>query len=267
MEREINKNYMLMAELSKALMNEEFQMYYHPLIDLNTGKISSVETLLRWKHPVYGFISPLDFIPLAEEVGTIVEIGHWVLRQTCRQIEIWQKEGMKTLPVSVNLSAVQLQQGDIASIVKEVVYESNIESNLLIIEVNESVMMQNVETTINILHELKAFGVQIVIDDFGTYYSSLQYLNNFPLDMIKIDRCFVRDMIDHKKDRELVKMIIELSHQLGMKVIAEGVENKTQLELLRELECDEVQGYFYSKPMEVSEVERYVKKWGVISKE
>ncbi|MFA9455982.1 EAL domain-containing protein [Halalkalibacter sp. AB-rgal2] len=257
MERDIRKNYVLMAELSKATLNHEFQMFYQPLFDTKTGHISSVEALLRWKHPVYGYISPYDFIPLAEETGAIIGIGQWVLKEACNQIKDWHSQGIYSCSLSINFSARQLQQEGVVSAVKETILATGIEPHLLKIEVTESVMMVNVETTIDTLYDLKEIGVQIVIDDFGTYYSSLQYLKNFPLDIIKIDRCFIRDMVEHSKEREVVKMIIDLGHQLGMKVVAEGVENDDQYRMLKEYQCDEVQGYLFSKPIPAEEVNHF----------
>ncbi|WP_426192013.1 bifunctional diguanylate cyclase/phosphodiesterase [Massilia sp. DWR3-1-1] len=235
--------------LRHALARQELLLHYQPQVDLASGAIVGAEALLRWQHPELGMVMPGDFIGLAEQTGLIVPIGAWVLRSACRQGAAWERAGMGKLRVAVNLSSIQFSQHDIAQTVAEALAESGLDPRCLEIELTEGIVMQNVERTISTLHQLKGLGVQISLDDFGTGYSSLAYLKRFPIDVIKIDQSFVRDIANDPDDALIVISIITLAHKLRLKVIAEGVETAAQLAFLRDNDCDEIQGYYFSKPL------------------
>ncbi len=246
-------------KLRKALKRNELVTFYQPQLDLSTGKISGMEALVRWKHPELGMISPAQFIPIAEETGLILPIGEWVLRTALKQAKEWHN-AYKPLVVSVNLSARQFQQQDLVSIVDDALREAGLPSELLELEITESLGMKNPEQTLITLGELKAMGVRIAIDDFGTGYSSLSYLKKFPIDTLKVDRSFVTDMPGDANDSAIVAAIIALAHSLKLTVIAEGVENGAQAEYLLELGCEKVQGYLYSPPVDAAAFARILMK-------
>jgi diguanylate cyclase (GGDEF)-like protein len=250
---------LLEKELRKAIIRDEFVLFYQPQIHTQSGEVTGMEALVRWEHSEWGLVSPAEFIPLAEETGLIVHIGEWVLRTACAQNKAWQNAGHTPKRVGVNLSARQFQQQNLVEIVARVLQETGLNPKYLELEVTESTIVRDMETTTSQLNKLKQLGVQIAIDDFGTSYSSLNYLKHFPIDTIKVDQSFVRDMFADKKDSEIVRMIIQLGHILQLKVIAEGVENEEQHHLLREQQCDEVQGYLFSHPLSASEFENYDK--------
>lgn len=234
--------------LKKALERNEFLLYYQPKLDLKTGKIKGVEALIRWFHPQKGLISPLDFIPLAEETGQIIPIGEWVLRTACEQGRIWREKGLSPMVISVNLSARQIFQPHLVEMVQNILEETELSPKYLELEITESIMM-DAQQVLVVLWNLKQLGVQISLDDFGTGYSSLYYLKEFPIDTIKIDKRFVRNCMDDRKDATIVKAIIAMSHQLKLEVIAEGIETKDQLVFLQQNLCNQGQGYFFSKPV------------------
>lgn len=234
-------------QLRHALEQGEFEVFYQPKVDITTKRIIGMEALVRWNHPEFGLVSPAEFIPLAEETGLIVPIGEWVLRTACAQSKFWQDEGF-ALQVSVNLSARQLQQ-NLSGIVMRIIHETGFDPNYLELEVTESSIMKNVEYSIKVLNELKKFGIKIAIDDFGTGYSSLGYLKKLPIDTLKIDKSFIKDITTNPDDTALVMAIITLSHNLRLKVIAEGVETEEQLRFLHLVRCDQMQGYLFSKPV------------------
>lgn len=238
----------LEANLKKALERKEFQLYYQPKLDLISGEIYGVEALIRWKHPEKGIISPLEFIPFAEETGLIVPIGEWVLRAACKQGKAWQGIGMPPLIMAVNLSARQLYQSNLVEMVQEILVETKLAPEYLEFEITESIIM-DVQKVLPILRKLKRIGVRISLDDFGTRYSSLYYLKEFPIDIIKIDQSFVRNCTADVKDGTIVKAIIAMAHQLKVDVIAEGIETKNQLIFLQQNLCSRGQGYFFSKPL------------------
>jgi diguanylate cyclase (GGDEF)-like protein/PAS domain S-box-containing protein len=240
--------------LRNALGRGEFMLYYQPQVDLKTGKIVGAEALIRWQHPEFGMVLPADFIALAEETGLIVSIGAWALRTACAQNKAWQKVGFGKLRIAVNLSAIQFAQPDIVQTVAAALDESGLDPACLEIELTESVVMHDVERTIATLHQLKALGVGLSVDDFGTGYSSLAYLKRFPIDVLKIDQSFVRDIATNPGDATIVDSIIGLAHNLGLHVIAEGVETAEQLAYLRHQECDEIQGYYFSRPMSATAI-------------
>jgi EAL domain-containing protein (putative c-di-GMP-specific phosphodiesterase class I) len=247
------------SDLRNALEREEFVLHYQPQVDLSTGRIVGVEALIRWQHPTLGMVPPARFIGLAEEMGLIVPIGLWVLRTACRQSVAWQNAGLGRIRVAVNLSARQFYQQDLAASIKAVLEETGIAPHLLELELTESMMMSDVEHAAGILRTLKAIGVQLSIDDFGTGYSSLAYLKRFPIDLLKIDQSFVRDITIDPDDAAIVLSIISLAHSLRLKVIAEGVETQAQLSYLQQHDCDYLQGFYFSRPLPAPECEQMLK--------
>ena len=241
--------------LRTALERNEFVLYYQPQVDLQTGAVVGVESLLRWQHPELGLLTPDRFIALAEETGLIVPIGAWVLRTACSQASTWQRQGIANLRVAVNLSASQFEQPNFACLIATVLEETGLPATLLDLELTESAVMTDVERTISVLYELRALGVQLSIDDFGTGYSSLAYLKRFPIDVLKIDRSFVNDISQNSNDAAISKTIISMAHTLGIRVIAEGVETEAQCEFLSQNMCDEIQGYLISTPRPAPEIE------------
>ncbi|MDB5758165.1 MAG: hypothetical protein JWM30_1454 [Burkholderia sp.] len=241
--------------LREALERDEFVLHYQPQVDLQTGAVVGVETLIRWQHPELGLILPDRFIALAEDTGLIVPIGTWVLRTACAQASAWQRTGIGNLRVAVNLSASQFAQPDFACMIASVLNETGLAATMLDLELTESLVMTDVECTISVLNELRALGVRLSIDDFGTGYSSLSYLKRFPIDVLKIDRSFVKDISQNTNDAAISKAIISMAHTLGIRVIAEGVETEAQCEFLSQNMCDEIQGYLFSAPLPASELD------------
>jgi len=239
----------LEEELNKALEKDEFSVYYQAKLDVQSRKIIGMEALIRWKHPEKALISPSGFIPLAEETGQIIAIDEWVLYTACLQNRAWQDAGFAPMVIAVNLSTSHLENTKLTKVVAQALQNSGLEPQYLELEITESKIMKNPVTSIIVLNELKAMGVRIAIDDFGTGHSSLNYLRQIPLDYVKIDRSFVMNITKAPHDIAIIKSIITLAHSLDLKVIAEGVETEQQLEFLREHECDEVQGYLFSKPV------------------
>jgi diguanylate cyclase (GGDEF)-like protein/PAS domain S-box-containing protein len=239
--------------LRVARERNEFSLVYQPKIDLESGRMIGVEALLRWQHPSVGLISPGRFIPLAEETGLIIPIGEWVLRTACEQIRAWRDAGIE-LPVAVNLSACQFRQRNLAHTIHRILSETGVPPKCLELEITESDVMENAEIAIATLDELKARGVSISVDDFGTGYSSLSYLKRFPLDVLKIDRSFVRDIAVDSDDAAIVEAIIALARSLEIKVVAEGVETEDQMAFLNRAGCDYAQGYLFSQPVESGQI-------------
>ncbi|CAM4420713.1 EAL domain-containing protein [Paenibacillus alkaliterrae] len=256
MNKMITKKMMLENALRKALERQEFTIFYQPQVSIQTNKMIGMEALIRWQHPEMGLISPTEFIPLAEETGLIVPIGEWVLRTVCSQNKAWQAAEYPPVRISVNLSARQFQQGNLADTLSRILQETRLEPQYLELEITESIIMQNIEKTIATLNELKLMGVQISVDDFGTGFSSLSYLKHFPVDTLKIDQSFVWDINICPKDTAIVTTIINMAHNLQLKVIAEGVETQEQFTFLKQQQCDEVQGYLFSKPLSCEEAEK-----------
>ncbi len=248
----------LQHEMYRAIQREEFVLHYQPQYDLLEGRIVGIEALVRWKHPVRGLLSPGVFIPLAEESGMIVQIGDWVLKEACRQNKAWQDAGLPKVPVSVNLSIRQFLQHDLTSKIADVLEETGLEPRYLDLEITES-MTIDVGHVSRCLLAITDLGVGISVDDFGTGYSSFHYLKNFPIDRLKIDRSFVRDIQQDPSDAEIVAAIIAMAHNLNIQVIAEGVETEEQMEFLRRHQCDEMQGYYWSPPVSSDKIESMLK--------
>lgn len=255
MNRRSVERLLLENSLRRALDKQEFEVYYQPQVDLASGRIMGLEALIRWKHPQMGFIPPSTFIPLAEETGLILSIGEWVLRTACRQIKDWHDAGLPRVPVSVNLSPRQFLKKELAESIRRILEEAGLEPEWLELEITESVLMQNSETNIAVLREFKKMGIRISIDDFGTGYSSLGYLKRFPIDCLKIDQSFVRDMTTNREDAAIATAIISLAHNLDMKVIAEGIETEEQALFLRSQRCNAMQGYLFSPPLPTEQCE------------
>jgi diguanylate cyclase (GGDEF)-like protein len=250
----------LEGDLRNAVERDEFVLHYQPQVDLRIGRIVGMEALIRWKHPELGMVPPARFIGLAEETGLIVTMGSWVMRTACAQNKAWQEAGLGHLPVAVNVSALQFGQADFVQSVATVLEQTGLAPQYLEIEVTESLFMTEVDHAIGILRDLKALGVKLSIDDFGTGYSSLSYLKRFPIDVLKIDQSFVRDLTDHRDDAAIVVSIISLAHSLRLTVIAEGVETKEQVAYLQQHGCDQMQGYFFSRPVPAEELKQMLRE-------
>ena len=258
MEHSISEHVRLESDLRRALENEELEVYYQPQARLDTGELIGMEALVRWNHPTRGFVSPIEFIPLAEEIGLINRLGEWVLRTACNQLQTWINAGLPELRVAVNLSVRQLLQKEFTKTVQMALQDTGLSPHLLELEITESTLMENAQDTLAALHELRAIGLRLSIDDFGTGYSSLSYLKRFPVDIIKIDRSFVQDTPDDADDAAIVTGIIALAHSLRLEVVAEGVETEAQLRFLREQNCDILQGYYLSKPIPADKFEQFI---------
>lgn len=244
----------LERDLRKVLEDnseQQLKVFYQPIIDLNSGQIVSFEALLRWEHPTYGWISPLRFIPIAEETGLIRPLGWWVLNESCNQLKYWHENilGHDHLGINVNLSALQLKQVDFLATFKSILTTSEINPSNLKLEITESAILGGIAGEVNPLFELSALGIKVCIDDFGTGYSSLSRLHEFPIATLKIDRAFVRRIEESKDGAAMAAMIIALAHGLGFEVVAEGIESENQLKKLKLLSCESGQGYLFARPL------------------
>ncbi|MEO6079434.1 MAG: EAL domain-containing protein [Steroidobacteraceae bacterium] len=239
----------LEGDLRQALALNQFEIYYQPKVDATTGKVHGAEALIRWHHPERGLVMPADFIPLAEECGLIHSIGDWVIREACRQCKAWQIEGLLPLRVAVNVAAAQFRNGTLLDTIQRALQDAGLEPRCLELELTESAVMTNPEESVAILENLSRMGVVVSVDDFGTGYSSMSYLRRFPIDKLKIDRGFIRDLVTRPDDVSIVQAIISLAHSLKLKVIAEGVETPEQLGFLRSMGCDQYQGFHFSPPL------------------
>lgn len=249
----------LETELRGALDRDEYELYYQPKIDLATQAFSGIEALLRWRSPERGLVSPGEFISVLEEAGLITAVGIWVIATVCAQIVRWQAAGLKVPPVAINLSARQFRQQNLAAIIGQLICDSGVDPQLLEFELTESMLMSDAESAVETLQQIKARGIRLALDDFGTGYSSLSYLKRFPLDALKIDRVFIRDLAPQGEDASIVLAIINLARSLKLRVIAEGVETAEQLALLRKHDCDEAQGYFIAHPMDTDSMSRLLR--------
>jgi diguanylate cyclase (GGDEF)-like protein len=249
----------LETELRRAVARQQFSLHYQPKVDMESGQITGVEALLRWKHPELGLVSPAQFIPLAEETGLIVPIGRWVMREACAQNMAWQRRGLRPVSMAVNLSPRQFADEQLLHDVDEAIAASGMSPVLLQLEVTESMVMRNVTRAVRVLDAIQSRGIRLAIDDFGTGYSSMSLMKQFPIDTIKIDRSFVRDLPRDSEDQAIAQAIISMGKALGMTVVAEGVETAEQHAFLRDHRCDEIQGFLFSKPLPPRELEKLLR--------
>ncbi|WP_324780933.1 EAL domain-containing protein [Thiobacillus sedimenti] len=260
MNRRAQEHMMLQNRLHQALYRAELQLHYQPQVNAADGRVTGVEALLRWRNPELGEVPPARFIPVAEDCGLIVPIGAWVIEQSCRQAQAWRQAGLPDLTLSVNLSALQFRRAGLIETIAGALERSGLPPQLLELELTESILLQDVENTLEAVRQLKAMGVRLSIDDFGTGYSSLSYLKRFAVDRLKIDQSFVRDISTDPDDAAIARAIIQLAHSLRLGIIAEGVETQEQLAFLREAGCSEVQGYLFSKPLPPAELEAFLRR-------
>lgn len=258
MNRRTLERILIKNKLIHALERNELFLLYQPQVDLQSGRIIGAEALVRWDNPLYGKVLPAQFIPIAEENGLIPPIGEWVLREACRQNQEWRKLGLMKITMAVNLSVVQFRQKNLGEIIKAILHESGLAPSGLELEITEGVVMQDAEAAILLLEDMKAMGLKLSVDDFGTGYSSLSYLKRFPIDKLKIDQSFVRDLTTDTDDAVIVSTIISMAHSLKLKVIAEGVESAEQLAFLKQQGCDEIQGYYFSQPVSAEEFTKLI---------
>jgi diguanylate cyclase (GGDEF)-like protein len=251
----VHEKFLLQEELRNAVARSEFVLHYQPQVDLRTGRVFAVEALIRWNHPKHGIVPPTKFIPLAEETGLIVSIGDWVLREACRQNKSWQDAGVPPMAVSVNVSARQFRERDLVSRVAAALSEGGLEAKYLELELTESLIMQDVGLAVATMKDLRRLGLQLSIDDFGTGYSSLSALKTFPVARLKIDKSFIDGILSDENDKAVAGAVMSLGRALNLRVIAEGVETEAQAAFLRSINCDEIQGYLFSKPLPAAEIE------------
>ena len=242
--------------LRQAVEHNEFTLHYQPKIELAGGQICALEALLRWERPGYGAVSPAVFVPVLESLGLIVPVGRWVIDTVCQQIAVWQRGLIGAVEVSVNVSGHQLIEGDLIADIERILIETGVAPHWLEVELTEGSLMENTQHTIASLHRLRDLGVKISIDDFGTGYSSLAYLRRFPIDTLKIDIAFIREVTTNPQDAAITRTIIELAHSLSLQVVAEGVETQAQLAFLKGAGCDQIQGYLFSRPLPAATLER-----------
>ncbi|SOC22709.1 diguanylate cyclase (GGDEF)-like protein [Ureibacillus xyleni] len=254
MNEEILTKSLLENDLRKALSNNELEVYYQPQLDVDTDKVIATEALLRWHHPEKGFVSPMEFIPIAEETGLIMPIGEWVLEEACKQTKKWRNQG-HDLTVSVNLSNVQLMDNRIVEKIKDILLKIKLEPQYLTLEITESTAITSLKDTHCKLKQLQLFGVNIALDDFGTGYSSLSYLSSLPINIVKIDKSFINDITDKTK-KEIVKSVSNIAHSIGLKVVAEGIEEEEQFTVIQSLGIEMIQGYYLSRPLPKEEMEK-----------
>ncbi len=237
------------AAMRRGLERSEFLLHYQPKVDLASQRIVGAEALVRWQHPQIGLIHPIEFIHLAEETGLIVPLGEWVLEEACHQQAHWRAQGLGALKLAVNMSARQFRLDDLSERVAAIVQRTGVDPKQIVLELTESMVMQDVDTTRMSLVALKNLGLSLSLDDFGTGYSSLSYLRRFPIDELKIDRSFINDIHSNEDDAAIASAIVAMAHSLGLAVVAEGVECKEQADLLAGMGCSQAQGYFYARPM------------------
>ena len=254
MNEEVAHRLAIETGLQKALQNEEFTLNYQPLVEIASGNTVTVEALLRWQSPSLGFVSPEDFIAIAEEDGFIVPIGYWVLEEVCRQLNRWQEEGIDNLTVAVNISVRQLQEPGFVDQLMQILHSHRIATGQIELEITEGILLSDCRGADSVLTTLHSLGFKLSLDDFGTGYSALSYLNNYHFDYLKIDRSFITNLIKNEKDKALIDAIVAMAHKLNLKVIAEGVENKEELAYLESQNCDYIQGFYFSRPVSASQI-------------
>jgi EAL domain-containing protein (putative c-di-GMP-specific phosphodiesterase class I) len=259
MQVEALKRLSLENELRQAIDDGQFELYFQPKVDIASWSVVGAEALLRWHHESRGWISPGEFIPVAEDSGLILPLGKWVLEQACRQVALWQKAGLDSISMAVNISSQQMHANDLVQVVERALADSGVAPGLLEFEITESFLMQDTKATVNQLKALRDIGIRISIDDFGTGYSSLSYLKRFPIDTLKIDRSFVSDLHEDSDDAAICAAILAMSRKLGLAVVAEGVELQEQLEFLKQHACEQIQGYLFSKPLPADAFEALVR--------
>lgn len=247
------------SELRKAIENDEFLVYYQPQIDLNSDRIYGFEALLRWKHPVKGVLLPAEFLSFIEENGLIVPIGNWVLKSACSQLKRWEEEGCQDLLMAVNISSRQFKDQEFVNMVRETIHETGIDPGHLQLEITEIIALQDMDYTTSIIKKLKDLGVLFSLDNFGTEYSSMNYLKKLPVNNLKIDRSFMDTVLDNSSEQSIVQTIISLAQTLNLEVIAEGVEKNEQAVFLKSIKCNKAQGFLYSKPLPVEQAEQLLK--------
>ena len=248
----------LETRLHKGLENDEFRLYYQPQLDIKTGQIIGVEALIRWQQPEMGLVSPLEFIPMAEETGLIVPIGEWVIRTACEQNKAWQIAGYPPVRMAINLSSRQLKQKELIEVVTGTLKETGLDPDWFEMELTETCIMQSQDDPLAMLNHLKSIGIRLSIDDFGIGYSSLSHLKRFPVNTLKIDRSFVKDIPEDTETAAIIRAMIAMAKGLNMKIIAEGVQTEEQLKFLQEQECDWMQGYLFSPPVPGDEMTRFL---------
>lgn len=256
MNEEVAQRLSIETGLQKALINNEFTMHYQPLVEISSGNTVTVEALIRWNSPTLGFVSPDNFISIAEEDGFIIPIGYWVIEEVCRQLRIWRIEGITNLTVAINVSVRQLQEKDFVEQLMSILNANEISTSHIELEITEGILISDVTGADNVLTVLHALGFKLSLDDFGTGYSALSYLNNYHFDYLKIDRSFITNLIKNDKDKALINAIVAMAHQLNLKVIAEGVEHEEELAYLESQNCDYIQGYYYSRPVPGAQISR-----------
>lgn len=254
------KQFELRNDLRNAIKEHQLRVYYQPQVNLNTNEILGVEALIRWEHPTWGLVPPSEFIYLAEETGFIVDIGTWLLRKVCQTYKQWLNEGLTPIKVSVNYSSLQFVRKNIVENINTVLNEFQLEPHFLIIEITESVVMENKEQAITNIQNLQALGIQVALDDFGSGYSSLQYLNSFNIDILKLDKSFIKNVHSDKACDIIARTVINLTKELGIKLIVEGIESLDQLFYVQKLNCHIGQGFLYSKPLPLHEFEKLLIK-------
>ena len=265
MNLESYRTFLLQSDLRKAIERDELSLVFQPKVNIHTGTISSVEALVRWHHPKWGMIPPHEFIPLAEEIGVIVDIDKWVFQNACKQIAKWRNNDVNSIRMSVNFSAQHFLQKNLVNDIKEQLASANIEPNLLEIEITETALLGNEEFIINTLLKLKELDIHVSLDDFGTGYSSLNYLRLFPFNTVKIDKSFIQELtVEGEKSHAIVESIIHLANRLSINVVAEGVKTEEQLNILKELQCNEYQGYHFCRPLPPEELFEFLEKYETI---
>jgi EAL domain-containing protein (putative c-di-GMP-specific phosphodiesterase class I) len=246
--------------LRTAIENNELSINYQPQYNAQNNEIFGFEALVRLNSKELGFISPLEFIPIAEECGFITKLGKWVLSESCKQSVAWFNAGYKFKSMSINISSVDLQQAGFLENVNNILEETSINPNIVELEITETVLMQSLDASIEILKKLMNMGIRIALDDFGTGYSSLSYLRKIPISTLKIDKSFIDNITSNKKEEAIINNIIQMAHSMDLKIVAEGVEVEEQLSILKERKCDYIQGYYFSKPLPASEAEKLLEK-------